>query len=147
MTSSGTATGCSTAEGAATMVHSLHSFVLTLALAAQVPRPDSSAWVVGQVRDDKGQPVVGALVEAMGLQINAWSNRQGRYELRGLPVGRVHVQMRFLGIEPVDTTLTLRRRERAVWNVVLHEPDWAGEAERAESARVAAGGLDSVGAG
>ena len=47
------------------MMHPLHSLVLTLALAAQVPSQDTLAGVVGRVRDDKGEPVVGALVEAM----------------------------------------------------------------------------------
>ncbi len=55
-----------------TMMHPLDSLVLTLALAAQVPSQDTLAGVVGRVRDDKGEPVVGALVEAMGTQLAAW---------------------------------------------------------------------------
>jgi len=36
------------------------------------PRPCGFGQFVGRVRDDKGEPVVGALVEAMGTQLAAW---------------------------------------------------------------------------
>src|SRR5713101_7912634 len=129
------------------MVHPLHSLVVTLALAAQVPRPDSSAWVVGQVRDDGGQPAVGALIQAIGTTLGARSDSQGRFDFRGLPPGPTRLRARAIGVESVDTTVSLRRAERLVWNVIVHEPDWVVQEERQDSARAAAGGLDSVGAG
>jgi|SRR5438876_4643234 len=128
------------------MVHPLQGLFLTIVLAVQVPHKDSSARVTGQVTA-KGEPVAGALVEATGSQIDAWTDRQGRFDLHGLPSGRNHLEVRALGFDPLDTTLSLRRGEQVVWNVILDERDWEVERERAESALVAAGGLDSVAAG
>src|SRR2546425_6675416 len=114
--SAGTATECSTAQGAATMVQMLHTLFVILALAAQVPRPDSSARVVGRIRDDRGQPVVGALIPAIGTTLGARSDSPGPFDLRGLPPGPTQLRTRAIGLESVDTTVSLRRAERLVWN-------------------------------
>jgi len=126
------------------MVYPLHCLCLTIALAGQAPEQDSASSVAGQIRSDKGRPVAGALVRGMGSKVVARSDAQGRFDLRGLAFGPAHLRVQVLGFEPVDTTVTLRRAERLVWKVVVHEADWAVKARRLDSARVAAGGVDSV---
>jgi len=125
----------------------LHVLSLTIALAGQAPDWDTAASVAGRVRNHQGQPVVGALVQVIGSRLGARSDSQGRFDLSGVPPGPAHLRVRALGFDPADTTLSLRRAERRVWNVVVHEVDWAVERERQDSARAAGGGLDSVGLG
>lgn len=120
--------------------------LLTLVLAVQVPHKDNSARVTGQVTA-KGEPVAGALVEATASLADAWSDKEGRFELRRLPFGTLHFQVRALGLETVDTTLTLRRGQALLWNVVMHEVDEIAEAKRQDSIAAALGGLDSVAVG
>jgi len=138
------------------MVQLRHGLLLTIALAGQAPCQDSAASVAGRIRTDKGQPAVGALVQVMGSQLMARSDSQGRFDVRGLSVGPAHLRVSALGFEPVDTTLSLRRAEHLVWNVVVRVVDWMAQAEgsawvvqkeRQDSARAAAGGVDSVGEG
>src|SRR6266540_1284543 len=102
-----------------TMAQPSHYLFLTLALAGQVPRQDSAGSVVGQIQSDKGRPVVNALVRAVGSPLMARSDSQGRFNLRDLPPGPAHLRVYALGFEPVDTTLSFRRAERVVWNVVV----------------------------
>jgi len=125
----------------------VYSALLTIVVALQAPGRDSGATVTGQVRDAQGAPVAAALVEATASLADVWSNREGRFELRRLPFGTLHFQVRALGLETVDTTLTLRRGQALVWNVVMHEVDEIAEAKRQDSIAAALGGLDSVAVG
>jgi len=64
---------------------------------------DTGASVTGQVRDDTGAPVVRALVEATTSLADAWSDKEGRFELRRLPFGTLHFQVRALSaVAPIE---------------------------------------------
>jgi len=128
-------------------MYPLHLFVLTCVVAVQTASGDSTGVITGAIRDTHGQPVVAALIQALGIRRQAQSDSQGHYDLRGLPVGLVHIRINRIGYRPADTSLSLRRGQRVVWNVALHEPEWVAEAARQESLSVAAGGLDSISAG
>ncbi len=125
----------------------MYNALLAIVLAVQAPARDSGATLIGQIRDAKGAPVVGALVEAIDHQIGAWADRRGQYRLRGLPFGAVRVQLRVLEYDPIDTTLTLRRGTPVVWNVVRPTDPELVDVERLDSLRAVAGQLDSVAAG
>lgn len=114
-----------------------------LACALVVQTPDTSASVIGTVRDESGAPVPGVQVLVVGTMRRAATDAQGRYELRGLAAGPVELSTRFIGYMPVNTSFRLRPGERRVWDVVLGGSDWQQAAE-AESARVATGGIDSI---
>src|SRR5690242_6056375 len=75
------------------------SALLTIVVALQAPGRNSGATVTGQVRGAQGAPVAAALVEATASLADVWSNREGRFELRRLPFGTVHFQVRALGLE------------------------------------------------
>lgn len=127
------------------MGHSLGGLLFSVALAAgQVPQQDGTASVAGRIRDDKGRPVAGAVVQAIGGRLMTRSDSQGRFDLRGLPAGLNRLRVLALAFDPVDTTLSLRRAERRGWNVVVRVAEWVARAAQADSARVAAGGVDSI---
>src|SRR6266496_608190 len=128
-------------------MYPLHLFVLTCVVAVQTASGDSTGAITGAIRDTHGQPVVAALIQALGIRRQAQPDSQGHYDLRGLPVGPVRVRIDAIGYHPADTSLSLRRGQRVVWNVALREPEWLIEAARQESLSVAAGGLDSISAG
>ena len=128
-------------------MYPLHLFVLTCVVAVQTASGDSTGAITGAIRDTHGQPVVAALIQALGIRRQAQPDSQGHYDLRGLPVGPVRVRIDAIGYHPADTSLSLGRGQRVVWNVALREPEWLIEAARQESLSVAAGGLDSISAG
>ena len=124
----------------------LQSWILAAAIAVQTSNQDSSASITGLIRTRDGQPVADAVIDAVGLARRAVADRDGRYELRGLPPGTVHLVVRFIGHDRVDTSLSLRPHQRAVWNVTLREAESVRQGLRGESLWVAAGGLDSLAA-
>ncbi len=105
---------------------------------------DTTATVTGVVRDDQGHPLAEAYIYTPETRRDTRSDKQGLFELRGLPPGAVHIRVRYIGYEPINTVLTLRRGERR--HLLLVFGDVAGAAQ-AESARAAEGGVDSVAGG
>lgn len=94
---------------------------LAPALAAQGVRRDTAARasVVGTVRATGGAPVAGAEVQ-VGPQFRTTTDSAGAFELHGLPVGVVDIEVRHLGFAPLITewelgpdtmTLNLQMRE------------------------------------
>lgn len=70
---------------------------LSAALAFQTP----SATVSGAVRDARGgDPLSGAVVSLPDLHRFAITDADGRYELRGVPVGPQRLTIRFIGHVP-----------------------------------------------
>src|SRR5258706_10234820 len=122
----------------------LNALCLAIALVVQSPGHDTTAAVAGRVRDGKGQPLGEAFVFAVGTRFSVTADSQGRFALRGLSPGPVHLRLQRIGFEPKDTTLLLPRGGRLVWNVVLREPAWVAERAQQESTRAAGGGLDSL---
>ena len=78
-------------------MHPLPVFVLTFVLATQTASRDSAGSLTGVIRDVHGQPVVAAMIQALGIRRQAQSDSQGHYDLRGLPAGPVRVRINRIG--------------------------------------------------
>jgi serpin B len=120
--------------------------VARLALALSAQGPDTTATVAGTARLATGEPIAGAQIHVIGTPHGVVTDSLGRYELRGLSPGVTRLVIRLIGYTPSETVLSLRPGERRVWDVVFGEPPRAAAAA-AESARAAAGALDSLAAG
>ncbi len=56
--------------------------------------------LTGLVRNEKGQPIVGANIRLEGLRIGALSDDEGRYLIIGIPAGEYSVRANMLGHAP-----------------------------------------------
>ena len=109
----------------------LSTGLLTAAHAAPPSDSDALAGVVsGVVRDENGNPVVGAQVS--GSHSMTTTGRDGAYTLRGLPPGTVTVKVRARGYRPAEERVEVREGETTTHNFTLN----AG----ASLARASAGG-------
>ena len=70
--------------------------------------PDSAyARLVGTVRDSAGQPVAAAHVSVLGTTREALTSALGAFLLDSLPVGRITVVARTIGLRPGQATVEL----------------------------------------
>jgi outer membrane receptor protein involved in Fe transport len=81
----------------ATWVAALAAAVL---LAAPAALAGTTGKLTGVVRNEKGQPVVGANIRIEGLRIGALTDDEGRYLLLGIPAGEYAVRANLLGHAP-----------------------------------------------
>ena len=66
--------------------------------AASGQAPPTTAKLVGAVMEaDSREPLSGASIEVVPLDVRARTDRQGRYELSGLPAGKYTVVVRMRG--------------------------------------------------
>jgi hypothetical protein len=100
------------------------------AAAGQVPTPGSRGLrgadidrgeLHGTIRDDRGQPLYGAIVSALGLtQAFEISDREGRFSFRSLPAGRYLVRAHLPGYNPTRGSLVhVNGGTRHTWAVAL----------------------------
>lgn len=65
--------------------------------------PGAQAWaqqqgtIVGTVLNDVGQPVLGARVQVVGMQLTSETNERGQYRLANVPAGEATVRVSMLG--------------------------------------------------
>ena len=116
----------------------------TAAVSGLARAQDSSASVVGDVRSADGHPLEGVFLYTLEGGRQANSDSQGRFEFRDLAPGTVHIRVRYIGYRPFVTTVTLAAGERQTLHLQLGGAPPAQARAQAESARAAAGGVDSV---
>lgn len=63
--------------------------------------------IYGAVNDDKGQPLIGAVVSIPDLRTGTVTDTDGHYQLDNLPKGRYLVEVRMLGYSTYTTTLQI----------------------------------------
>ena len=124
----------------------LHCLCVAIGLAGQVAVPESTASLHGRILTGNGEPLPMArvMVEAGGF--SAVADSLGRYDLRGLPAGRIQLRALYIGYAPVTRTIVLHPGQRLEWNVVFGAPQWPSR-RAPVSTPVADGQVDSVARG
>lgn len=94
--------------------------VVTVALLAPTLRPvianaqTDTASIAGIVTADRGEPVMGAVVELVGSSRATSTGADGSFRLTGLGAGTVFLTVRSLGFEPLEVEVDLLRGEHFV---------------------------------
>jgi serpin B len=101
----------------------------------------------GTVRTAGAQTVRGAIVSTTDGRVHARSDSLGQFVLEAVPAGRVQLRVRAIGYRTRDTALVIQGGGQTRWDAVLEPYAVAGEWADRESARAAAGTIDSVGRG
>ncbi len=74
--------------------------VMAVTLLTPSLRAGTTGKLTGLVRNEKGQPIVGANIRIEGLRIGALSDDDGRFLLLGIPAGEYPVRANLLGHAP-----------------------------------------------
>ena len=99
-------------------VFAIVGFALTLLPAGASAQ--GTATVTGQVSNTATQAFLeGASVELAGTGRSAMTDREGRYEIAGVPVGAHTLVVRYAGLDSQTVAVTLNSGERAVRDVGL----------------------------
>jgi hypothetical protein len=77
------------------------ALILSVTTLVPVALAGTTGKLTGMVKNEKGQPVVGANIRITGLHIGALSDDEGRYLLIGVPAGEYPVRANLLGYGPV----------------------------------------------
>jgi outer membrane receptor protein involved in Fe transport len=67
----------------------------------------SNGSLSGIIQDDNGEPVVGATVVLLGTNYATITNTTGRYQLNNVTAGNYTLEVRFVGYERAQTTVTV----------------------------------------
>lgn len=76
------------------------ALIMAITLVTPAVRAGTTGKLTGMVKNDKGQPVVGANIRIEGLRIGALSDDEGRFMLLGIPAGVYPVRANLLGHAP-----------------------------------------------
>lgn len=106
---------------------------LVLATSSLAQSAMGGGRLIGTVRDSGGVPVPSAQISSSGIR--TMTDTGGRFVLPGLPFGSIAVNIRRLGFEPRDTSLTLvDGRENSLFIVLIGIPhELAGVTTEAET--------------
>lgn len=106
----------------------------------EVAQPVKKLTISGTVRNVKGKPVVGAVVVLRGTKKGTVTDKAGRYQLQGVPVGSA-VEVKYAGTGTVlftvkgsrrDVTLGVARladKQQAAYDIVDQMPNFPGGKE------------------
>lgn len=97
------------------------SLALGDAPAAVANRSTSFGDILGRLVDPDGRPIAGATVATTAVDSVHTTDREGRFELKDVPVGRLGVRVRAIGFRPLNLALTLSG-ERRVLDTTLTLP-------------------------
>ena len=73
---------------------------VALTLCASGSQAGTTGKLTGLVRNEKGQPIIGANIRLEGLRIGALTDDTGRYLMIGIPAGEYPVRANMLGHAP-----------------------------------------------
>ncbi len=114
-----TTNGRRTRHGA-TLLFALPFLTAVSVAAASGQAPPTAAKLVGVVMEaDSREPLSGAFIEVVPLDVRARTDRQGRYELSGLPAGKYTVVVRMIGRVVRRESIELRAGAEKVLDVAL----------------------------
>ena len=104
----------------ATLLFALPFLSAGFVTAASGQAPTTTAKLVGVVMEaDSREPLSGAFIEVVPLDVRARTDRQGRYELSGLPAGKYTVVVRMIGRVVRRESIELRAGAETVLDVPL----------------------------
>ena len=90
------------------MLWSLFVFsLLTLPGSSALAQTEAEGSLQGLVTSTEGESLPGATVRLGGTQIGAATDSDGRYRITGIPSGTYEVNVRFVGFEPLTSTITI----------------------------------------
>ena len=91
-------------------------FLSLVATAQQLP----TATVYGKVTDEQGHPIEMANVVVPDLLVGYTTNSRGYYELSLLSDTTLTIHFSFIGYEPKQATVRLKKGEKRKLDMVLH---------------------------
>ncbi len=94
-------------------------FLSLVASAQQLP----TATVYGKVTDEQGHPIEMANVVVLDLLVGYTTNSRGYYELSVLSDTTLTIHCSFIGYEPKQTVVRLKKGEKRKLDMVLHSTD------------------------
>lgn len=104
----------------ATLLFAVSFISAGFVLGASGQAPPTTARLVGVVLEaDSRAPLSGAFIEVVPLDVRARTDRQGRYELSGLPAGKYTVVVRMIGRVVRRESIELRAGGETVLDVAL----------------------------
>ncbi len=116
---------------------------LTLCCAAASPlfaQTSGEGALSGRVRDARtGDPLEFAVITLEPSKLWSTTDFEGSWAIGKVPAGRVRLQVQFFGMEPYDTTLTLRRGQDLHLDVALAETSFRLEKVTVTATRSDAG--------
>lgn len=80
-----------------------------------------TASLKGTVKDDKGEPIVGATVYIPALKQGTYTNEQGIYSFSKLKEGTTEIRFTYLGFDTVYQTVELKPDKTTLLNVKMQE--------------------------
>lgn len=80
-----------------------------------------NASIKGTVKDQNGEPIIGATVYIIEHKMGTYTNDQGIYSFSKLPEGSVQIRFTYLGYDTVHQTIELKAGKTIVLNVNMKE--------------------------
>ncbi len=77
--------------------------------------------ITGTVKDDTGEPVIGATIVVKGTTLGASTDFDGNYTLERVPAGTVMLTATFIGFQPQERTLSLNNGQTLRADFTLSE--------------------------
>src|SRR4051812_2007463 len=89
-------------------IRSVILFILSIALPFHsFSEPATKHSISGIVKDEAGQPLIGAIVSIPDLKVGAATDTAGRYELNDVPSGRYLIEVKLISYTSIVTSLTI----------------------------------------
>ena len=89
-------------------------------LIATAPLAAQTGSVTGEVRTSEGQPLSGAQVQVVGTSLGSLTQADGRFLIRGVPVGEQEVRVVQLGYRDARRSVQVTEGGTAIANFTMN---------------------------
>lgn len=94
--------------------------LICLVVSARLFGQTNECSLVGQVADNHGHTLAGAVVQVLGANEGVATDNNGKYQLNFPCAERVEIRFSFLGFETMDTVLSFNALQSKKLNIELH---------------------------